>query len=156
MTWTYTAAPSTSTAEGRRDAVRVLIGDTDTTDQQVSDEIIAFGLSQASDEIYEGSAIIARSLAAKYSRLVDTKIEDVESKFSQRRDFYMSLARDLETQAEKYGNSSLGVPVAGGISLSEMEAAREDTDRVPALFKVGQFDNPTFSKGIPDELGGYK
>jgi hypothetical protein len=156
MTWTYTAAPSTTTPEGRRDAVRVLIGDTDTTDQQITDEVIAFALDQSGDEVYEAGAIIARSLAAKYARLVDTKVEDVETKYSQRRDTYMQLARDLEAQAEKYGSSSLGVPIAGGISISEMEAARDDTDRVPALFKVGQFDNPTFSKDLPDELGGYR
>lgn len=156
MTWTYAAAPSTTTPEGRRDAVRVLIGDIDTTDQQIADEVIAFCLEQSGNEVYEAGAIAARSLAAKYARLVDTKIEDVETKYSQRRDMYMTLARDLETQAEKYGGSSLGAPIAGGISINEMEAARDNPDRVPAIFEVGQFDNPTFGKSLPDELGGYR
>lgn len=156
MTWTYTDSPNTTTPEGRRDAVRVLVGDTISTDQQIADEVVAFALEQSGDEVYEAGAIIARSLAAKYARLVDTTVEDVETKYSQRRDVYMSLARDLEAQAEKYGASSLGIPVAGGISITEMESARDDTDRVPALFKVGQFDNPTFSKELPDELGGYR
>lgn len=156
MTWTYSGNPGTSTPEGLRDAVRTLIGDTDTTDQQITDEVIAFGLEQSGDEIYEASAILARSLAAKYSRLVDSQVEEVDTKLSQRREFYLSLARELEAQAEKYGSSSLGVPLAGGISVDAMQAAREDPDRVPSLFKVGQFDNPTFGTDPPDELGGYR
>jgi hypothetical protein len=156
MTWTYTAAPTTTSPEGRRDAVRILTGDIDASDEQVEDEVIAFALEQSGDEIYEAGAIIARSLAAKYSRLVDTQVEEVDTKYSQRREFYLNLARELETQAEKYGTSSLGLPIAGGISLDGMRAAREDPDRVPALFKVGQFDNPTFGTDPPDELTGYR
>jgi len=49
MTWTYGGAPGTTTSATRRDAVRLLVGDTDTTDQQITDEEIAFGLSQASE-----------------------------------------------------------------------------------------------------------
>ena len=59
MTWTYGGAPGTTSSATRRDAVRLLVGDTDTTDQQVSDEEIAqlqaeFGGSvDASDDATE-------------------------------------------------------------------------------------------------------
>ena len=43
MTWTYDNAPSTTSASGRRDAVRYLIGDTDSeVTPTLSDEEIAF------------------------------------------------------------------------------------------------------------------
>ena len=46
MTWSFSEA-SLSTSE--KDQVRLLIGDTDTSDQLISDEAITFYLSQRSN-----------------------------------------------------------------------------------------------------------
>ena len=52
MAWTYDATLlSISTSVGRRYSVRLIIGDTDTTDQQLQDEEIDFFLSQGGDSI---------------------------------------------------------------------------------------------------------
>ena len=152
MTWTYDAAPSDDTPEGLRDAVRVLVGDVNTLDQQVQDEVIAFFLNKFNDEVYSAASMVCRVIAANYARLVDTKIEETESKFSLRVQQYDTLARHLERLAQKFGSSSVGIPMAGGILLSEMQDARNDADRVPATFKVGQFSNPPF--GLPVFDGG--
>jgi hypothetical protein len=42
---------------------------------------------------------------------------------------------------------SLGVPLAGGISISAMDLVEEDSDRVEPAFKRNQFSNP------PDDDG---
>ena len=151
MTWTYGGAPGTTSAPTRRDAVRLLVGDTDTTDQQVSDEEIAFGLSQAADDIYNASALICRALSGKYARLVDTSIESVSSSYSQRATQYAELAVRLIKEGKRLGSVGLGVPVAGGMSISEMQSIEDDADRVPSAFRVDQFSNPPRFDPMLDE-----
>jgi hypothetical protein len=151
MTWTYGGAPGTTTSATRRDAVRLLVGDTDTTDQQVSDEEIAFALSQTSDDIYNAGALMCRTIAGKYSRLVDTSIESVSSSYSQRAKQYSELAVRLVKEGKRLGSVGLGVPVAGGMSISEMESVEDDLDRVPSAFRVDQFSNPPRFDPMLDE-----
>jgi hypothetical protein len=151
MTWTYGGAPGTTTSATRRDAVRLLVGDTDTTDQQVTDEEIAFALSQTSDDIYNAGALMCRTIAGKYSRLVDTSIESVSSSYSQRAKQYSELAVRLVKEGKRLGSVGLGVPVAGGMSISEMQGVEDDTDRVPSAFRVDQFSNPPRFDPMQDE-----
>ena len=151
MTWTYGGAPGTTTSATRRDAVRLLVGDTDTTEQQLTDEEIAFGLLQASDDIYNASALLCRALSGKYARLVDTSVESVSSSYSQRAKQYAELAVRLTKEGKKLGSVGLGVPVAGGMSISEMEGVETDTDRVPSAFRVDQFSNPPRFDPMLDE-----
>lgn len=138
MAWTYAGAPGTSTATERRDAVRYLVGDTDTTDQQLQDAEIAFCLSQTSDDVYLAASIAASTLSAKYGRLVDTILDNsnVRASYSQRQKSYAELSRQLERKATRYGSKSLGIPDAGGISVSEVNNARSDADRVDPMFSV--------------------
>lgn len=151
MTWTYGGAPGTTTSATRRDAVRLLVGDTDTTDQQVSDEEIAFALSQTSDDIYNAGALMCRTIAGKYSRLVDTSVESVSSSYSQRAAQYLELAARLVKEGKRFGSVGLGVPVAGGMSISEMQGVEDDLDRVPSAFRVDQFSNPPRFDPMLDE-----
>lgn len=140
MTWTYGGNPGTSTPEQRRDAVRHLVGDVETTDQQVSDEGIAFALSEAGDDVYRASASICYSIAAKYSRLVDTDVDSggMKASYSQRREAYTALATRLEKQAKKFGKTGLGVPRVGGISRGVMEQIDSDEDRFGSVFTVDE------------------
>lgn len=151
MTWTYGGAPGTTTSATRRDAVRLLVGDTDTTDQQMTDEEIAFALSQASDDIYNASALLCRALSGKYARLVDTSVESVSSSYSQRAKQYAELAVRLTKEGKRMGSVGLGVPVAGGMSISEMEGVENDTDRAPSAFRIEQFSNPPRFDPMLDE-----
>lgn len=68
MTWTYSGNPSAS----NRDAVRFLIGDTDSTNELLQDGEIAFLLSQANDDIYSAAASGCDVLASKFSSKSDT------------------------------------------------------------------------------------
>lgn len=132
MTWTY-SDPSTYD----RDKVRLLIGDTNTSDQQLSDEEIAFFLTEEGS-VYRAAAAAARSLMAKYSRLVDKSVGDLSLSYSQRVTHYESLIRDLDRRSA--GRTS--VPYFGGGTKSGMDAEKEDTDRPKPSFERGQFDFP--------------
>jgi len=94
-------------------SVRFLVGDS-IEPYTLSDAEIAFALDQMNDSTYLAAAFCARALSASYARRVDTRFEDLDSKYSQLRDSYERLARSLEYQAKKQG--SIGVPLAGGLT----------------------------------------
>lgn len=141
MTFTYGLSPGTSTAAERRDAVRYLVGDTDSNDPQVEDEEITFALSEADDGIYLAAAITARAIAGKYARRVDTDFEGVSTAYSDRQKHYQALAVKLEKEALTKG-ASLGSPGVGGISESTMDSVEDNEDRVEPAFRRRQHRNP--------------
>lgn len=151
MTWTYGEAPGTSTADERRDAVRLLIGDTDTTDQQVQDSEISFALLETSDEIYGAAALMARTLASKFAREVDVTFDAVRDSNSQRADAYHKLAVRLDKKASTAGGG-LGVPAAGGISIADIDGVEDNPDRPDPAFKRRQFANPPSSLNDDEEI----
>lgn len=138
MAWTYNASPGTSTASARLDAVRYFVGDTDTTDQQMQDAEVTFCLAQAADDVYLAASIAASSLSAKYGRLVDTVLDNsnVRASYSQRQKNYADLSRQLERKANRFGSKSLGLPDAGGLSVSDVSDVRADSDRVSSMFSI--------------------
>lgn len=140
MTWTYSGNPSSTT----RDSVRALIGDTDTTDQLLSDEEIAFALDQANDEIYAAAAIAIRMVLPKFARLVDTSIESVSVRYGERVKSFTELLSQLEAKAESV-TGSVAIPQVFGVSVAAMQTVREDLDRPTPNFDDGQFDNPPFN-----------
>lgn len=142
MSWSYDATNlSTTTASGRLNAVRLLLGDTDTLDQQVQNEEITFALEQANNNVYYAAAWSARVVAGKYSRKVNTSIDGVlRADYSDLVAQYSSLADRLEYQGKKSG-AALGV-TAGGISKATITAVRSNTDRVEGSFRRDRFHNP--------------
>ena len=135
MTWTYDSTLSTALAK-----VRTLIGDIDTTDQQVSDEIVAFHLSQQSNNLYRTASAVARAIAAKYSRDVSIGIGSLKVNSSDLSEKYLKLALQLEIQAQTAPGGFDAV--VSGVSIDAMEDADEDSDRPKPSFRIGQ-DSPT-------------
>jgi hypothetical protein len=138
MAWSYDEGNlNTGDTLGRLNAVRLLIGDTDTNDQQVQDEEIVFGLAQANNNVYGAGAWVCRVIAAKYSRNVDSEISGaLKESASQLQDHYNSLADNLEYQGQKLGG--LGI-AAGGVKVSTVDGVRANTNRVKPEFNKDQF-----------------
>ena len=138
MAWSYDEGNlNTGDTLGRLNSVRLLIGDTDTNDQQVQDEEIVFGLAQANNNVYSAGAWVCRVIAAKYSRNVDSEISGaLKESASQLQDHYNSLADNLEYQGQKLGG--LGI-AAGGIKVSTVDGVRANTNRVKPEFNKDQF-----------------
>ena len=156
MSWSYSPSYlNTTTASGRLNSVRLLVGDTDSADQLVQNEEIMFGLSQANNNVYYAAAWVCRTIAAKFSRMVDTTLDGALSgKYSTRAKQFQQLATQIEAQGKKTSGKALGV-FAGGISSSAMGVANADPDRVMPEFGVDQFDNVEAGDGyIPDEPYG--
>lgn len=149
MAWSYDASNlTTSTSSGRLNTVRLLLGDTDTTDQQVQNEEVVFALSENGDNVYYSAAWLARVVASKYSRKVDTQLDGaLSAKYSDLQKHYLSLADTLEYQGKTAG-AVIGV-AAGGLTKSDINAVRSNTDRIEGSFRRDRFRNPP-SYEIPE------
>lgn len=147
QTWTYSGDPAASDL----DAVRFLIGDTDSDDRQIGDEELLYLISTRSS-VYSAAALACRTLAAKYARETDRQVGDLRISASSRQQHYHDLAKQLAVEAGEDGISpfALLAPYAGGISRADRRAQVLDTDRVAPSFTIGMDD---FPKGRTDMNG---
>jgi hypothetical protein len=143
MAFTYDETNlDTTTPAGRLNSVRLIIGDTDSSDPQLRDEEIQFALVSQNDSVYGAASKSAKYIAAKYSRLVDVDLDgQLSEKYSQLQKHYsdLSLYFEQEESSGSSGKVKLGVG-AGGVSISEIWRVRNNPDR-PQGFYNGEFDN---------------
>ena len=149
MTWTYTASPGRNTVEERRDAVRVLINDTKEIEQMLDDEYIGFSLMEVGNDVYKAAALCCHMLAARFASIADTEVDGMKQSYWKTREAYMRLASRYDAYAARNGGG-VGSPLAGGISMAEMESERNNPDRVVPFFQIRQFDNPAFDSDPVD------
>lgn len=140
MSFTYDETDlDENTSSGRLNIVRLLLGDTNSLDQQLQDEEINFSLSMENDNPHLAASKSARYISAKYARLVDVELDgQLREDYSQLRYSYSELAENLYSE---YASSKAALGISsGGISTNEMERVRCDKNR-PKSFYVGQFKN---------------
>ena len=131
----------TTTASGRLNVTRLLLGDTNSAEAQLQDAEVNFSLAQNGDNVYLSAAWLARVLSMEYAREVDIELDGILSvSNTQLAKSYGDLAEDLEYQAKVTG-SRLGV-AAGGITKTSISAARQSANRVQPSFRRDQFWNP--------------
>jgi len=144
MAWSYSGNPSDS----EKDAVRFLVGDTDINDQLVTDEEIAYYISEFPQSSYHAAAEVADSIAAKFAREVSHSGDGLSYSAEQLQSNYADLAARLRRQA---GRRFRGAgPYVGGISRRERELADTDSDKIPSSFRSEMHDYP----GTRDAMRG--
>jgi len=149
MAWSYDPTNlDTTTASGRLDSVRLLVGDTNALDQQAQNEEIGFALSQNNNGIYYAASWLARTIAAQYARRVSTELSGaLKAEYSDLMSHYTTLGDQLQYEAKTSG-AAIGV-LAGGITIARVNAVRANTNRLPPAFRIDQFKNPPSYK-TPD------
>ncbi len=130
-TWTYGGDPAASTTA----QVRFLSGDIDTNDQLISDEEIAWVLTQYAN-VFIAAAQVCEAIVAA-GRLVDKKIGDLSLNSGERAAQMMGLAKSLRRRA---GRGVL--PYAGGVSISDKQTYTDNSDIPTPSFSQGQHDHP--------------
>jgi len=138
MSWSYSGDPSGS----KGDAVRFEIPDTDESRQLVSDEEIAYALSEESG-IIGAAARCCEIVARRYTQQADVATGDVKLTYSKQAENLAVRAKELRAAAQ--GSHA---PYSGSQSVSRKEALGEDADRVVGRFSRGQFDNPSAAGGV--------
>lgn len=141
--WSYDSAIYTPT-----DAVRLAIGDTDTTDQQLQDEEIAYLLVQQTTPL--SAAITAcKRLAARYARKVNIGTADQRQDASVQSRHYLDLAASLRDDLLRGvagpvggGTGQAGMVYAGGLSQSEHVGDSQNTDLMQPIMTKEPFSMP--------------
>jgi hypothetical protein len=136
--WTYSGDPRDSD----RDAVRFLIGDTNESDQLVSDEEIAYMLLSMS--VYRAAALAATGISKAFAGKASSKTVgslSLKNGFEKKADSYKDLAARLDGMANKGALTSF-VAYAGGISSADKQANEYDSDWEKPSFYRGIHDNP--------------
>jgi hypothetical protein len=126
--------------------VRFLVGDTDTSDEQLTDTEIAYCLSRAGTSVLLAAVYACEGIAAKYARKVTKSVGDLSIQYSDLQKHYQDLASSMRRECGR-----AAVPVAGGISIARVDAVEADADRVAPTFTVGMLTNPTIGKSTEDE-----
>lgn len=133
MTWTFLNAPDTTTAQGRLDFVRVLIQDTDDTNELQTDEALNAFLTMHGNNVLRAAAMACRVLAAgsgDSTTVGDLSITGAGAS-------YRDMAADFDRQADMQAT-----PFAGGISQSDKDSRAQDSDRVAPAFSRGLHETP--------------
>lgn len=131
--WTYNTSPGTSSSEGRRDAVRLLLKDTQAASPLFQDEEIEFFLSVNGSNVWRAAADAAEGLSAREAEsksVGDLAISGFGTTWAKVAERYRSRA------------NSRVAPYAGGISVIDKETRVADTDRVSPFFTRNLMNNP--------------
>lgn len=155
MSFTYDPTDlNTSTSSGKLNSVRLLIGDTDSSDPLLQDEEILFSLAQKST-VYGAAALSCKFIVANFSRLVDTQLDGaLQENYSDLVKNYSSISSKMADLDDSESGTKLGIS-AGGISLTGMTLVQALPDRPRSEFWVGQFDNPEASYDNSSDSEGY-
>jgi hypothetical protein len=135
---TYTGDP----ADRPVDAVRFHLGDT-AAPFALTDEEIEWLIAAAADDTLAAALVGARSMAARFSKLVDSTVGDIQKSYSQQYKHFAEVVDRLSTDVSTVAAAeSVPVPWAGGISYAERDANDGDGDLIPPYFFEGMDDRP--------------
>lgn len=129
-----------------KDAVRFLIGDTNEHQPLLLDGEINYLLGQYQNVPLAAAIQATETIMAKFSRLVDEKVGQVDVKFGERIKNMQLLQQQLRERLAING----ATPYAGGISHGDKQANASDSDRVRPDFTKHMMENHQNSTFIPD------
>lgn len=134
MAWTYVGP-----ADSEKDAVRFLLGDTDSDDQLIQDEEIIFLLEERQDR-YHAAADAAEQIAGRFSREVNQSADGLSWSGSSLQQQFFDLAEKLRKMGRRARRSGFA-PYAGGLSKREREMDDADQDLYKGHFRSHMHDN---------------
>jgi hypothetical protein len=139
MSFSYSGDPASSV----KDAVRFEIQDTNSSAPLLQDAEIEYAITQeapkvppSESEVLSASARCMEALQRLFASQADTEIGSLKVTYTKQAEVYAERAMELRKRAQ-----GMHAPWAGGLSESEKQAREENTDRVPPLFKKGQFSS---------------
>jgi hypothetical protein len=143
--FTYSGDPSSSD----KDAVRFEISDTNPSSPLLQDGEVDWAIlsetgtaagaptTLSTGNIYRSAARCMETLSRLFAAQADTQLGSLKLTYSQQAGTYAERAAELRAKAQ-----GMNAPYAGGQSLSEKQAAEQDTDAVPPLFTRKEWSNP--------------
>lgn len=157
MTWSYNTS---SVASSSLYKCRLLVGDVETSRQQLQDEEINWVLSQ-SESVMMAAAGCCDLLAAKYLFQVNTENSELRISAEMRHKHYLAMADRYRKggtgEVPGDGNIVASGMYVGGAVISEKQNLQTDSDLVTPVFDLGMDDNPRAADSIVilDPGGGF-
>lgn len=138
--WTYDPAELTDTTdEGRKNIVRLLVGDTDENDPQLQDEEILFALGSNRDRVYVAALFGINAIISKYARLVNVELDEaIREDYSDLIKNYTALRGEI-TRKSKFFTGGIRI-AATGLTVTDFDAAYDDPNRVRPMIEQHQFE----------------
>lgn len=136
MGFTYTGNPKGSP----RDAVRLLVGDIDSSDPLLGDDEIEWFIAEFPESHYWAAAMACETIASHFAREVSVSADGISFSGDQigRNFFHRAEAlRKMHRNKNRYG-----LPYVGGISWKERLKADQDSDKIPTHFRSHMHDHP--------------
>ena len=138
MTFTYSNDPNVSA----KDKLRFLLHDTDSTDVLLSDEEIAWMITEWGPNIYDVARACAETLTTRFIRLADSTSKTVGDmslsvSYSQKSQEYKDLAISFLARRLRKSRPRIGV---NADALKNTDA--RTTNEFGTDFHLGQMDNP--------------
>jgi hypothetical protein len=132
-TFSYSGNPASSD----RDAIRFLVGDTDTTEPLIWDEEIDFLITTwlNKNSVYWTASTVAEAIAARFAREITTSADGESLGASELQQKYLDLASRLRVLHQTLLTG--GNVDAGGVNAGE----QVDPSVVPLAFGTGMHDS---------------
>lgn len=131
LTFTYNSSSTTITDLSW---IRLRIFDTSSASAKLTDEEIANLVATYSNR-YLAAAAAAETIAGKFALYSDKTVGKLSISQGSLGDRYMKLAATLRREA-----GLRATPFAGGITISDKDSEKQDSDRVDPAFSVDAFD----------------
>lgn len=149
--WTYDPTNlSQATEEGRKNIVRLLVGDTDESDPQLQDEEIIFALSSNRDKVYTAGVFVVNAILSRYARLVNVELDEaIREDYSDLIKNYNEIRNELLAKS-KSGSGGIRI-IATGLTGLDFETADTDPNRVKPGIRQHEWESDRY--GISNE--GY-
>lgn len=100
--------------------------------------------------VYRAAALACRTIASTFAQKVSTSADVVKIELQQKFEHYMELAKTYDIRAREGGGGDVATPVITGISIEEMDANRDDEDRVKSKIEMSFMDYEIVSENQND------
>ena len=133
-----------------RDKVRFHIGDTiDLTgdNESLTDNEVAYCLSEENDNVYRGAVLAAETLQARLRLKVTRTVGSLNTALREKIESLTEVIKQLKARA---ATTSVKVAAVGGVSSARNDATRSDSDYDKPAFTIGRDDYPGLA-AIDDE-----
>lgn len=142
MTWTYSTADfSTTTAAGKRNIVRLLAQENQTTSQRVQDEEIDFLVGEE-DNLYLAAARVAELVSGRTGPISAKSVGGLSVSYGAQH--YTELAASLRRRGMTHQTVEIG-----GLSVGDHTSVESDSDRRGPAFTRTLHDYDT--QQAPDD-----
>lgn len=135
MSWSYD-----NTLPTKKDKIRALVGDTDSSNQLVTDEQIEEIALKQDSNLFGAASIVARMIHASFGNEVTRRVADLSVDLSDKADNYNQLAEKYEDKKKQGYDANAFKDMSIAVSEDSKDDLDDDEDLVQPRFTRDQHE----------------